>query len=362
METRVYRIKSADDERLVEVAKIIRDGGLVAIPTETVYGIAANRDDAAAVARLDEVKGRPPDKRYTVHIASRNAVWSYLSDMPPLARYLTRKHWPGPLTLVLDTPDGSTIGLRMPDHEIARRIIDLARVPVIAPSANPSGKKPARNLKEVLAYFDGRIDAVVDSGPARLGIASTVLRVKCWRRWRIMRKGSLNEEALTDRQILIILLVCTGNMCRSPMAEAFFKMAIAESLSIEVRDLEENGIFVLSAGSDASPGAPASSNAQRILMEHGFDLSAHRSRHLEPFMVEDADIVYAMTNYHIETIRHRVPKKHLSKVKLLHPDTIQDPIGQPLEVYREVAEKIKEGVNMRLEEVLSKVPAEESKR
>lgn len=362
MKTKVFKITDDDGAQLEKVAAIIRSGGIVAIPTETVYGLAVNRDNPAAVARLDEVKNRPPDKRYTVHIASKNAVWSYVADIPPLARFLMRRYWPGPLTLVLDSHTGSTVGLRLPDHKIACRIIDLSRVPVLAPSANPSGKKPARNADEVLNYFDGKIDAVVDGGPAKYGSASTVVRVKCWRRWRIMRKGVLPPDAVDDRQIFILLIVCTGNMCRSPMAEAFFKMAIAESLSMRVRDLEDAGIFVLSAGTDASSGAPASANAQAVLMEHGFDLSAHRSKHLETFMLEDADIVYCMTNYHIETTYHRVSKKHHHKIHLLHPHTIQDPIGQPLDVYREVAEKIREGVKLHLDEVLSRLPTERSKK
>jgi len=158
MKTRVFRVEDAADRQLEEAAAIIRGGGIVAIPTETVYGLAANRDNPHAVERLDEVKNRPPDKRYTVHIASKDAVWSYLAEMPPLARFFARRYWPGPMTLVLDTPSGTTMGLRLPDHAVARRIIDLARVPVVAPSANPSGKKPARNAEEVLAYFDGKID------------------------------------------------------------------------------------------------------------------------------------------------------------------------------------------------------------
>ena len=146
MITKFY--EKCDEAELLEVAQILKDGGLVAIPTETVYGLAANAYNGDAVSRVFEAKGRPTDNPMIVHISSVEEIYPLVTDFPEKARRLAEAFWPGPLTMILPkselvprqvAPKLETVAVRMPSHPIARRIIELAGVPLAAPSANTSG-------------------------------------------------------------------------------------------------------------------------------------------------------------------------------------------------------------------------------
>jgi len=165
-------------------AQLLLEGGLVAFPTETVYGLGANALNPDAVARIFRAKGRPSDNPLIVHIADMEQVYELSGDIPVHARRAMEAFWPGPLTVVLhkkrEVPDIVTAGLdtvaiRMPDHPVALELIRLAGVPVAAPSANTSGKPSPTTAGHVLEDMDGRIDMVVDGGACRVGLESTVL-------------------------------------------------------------------------------------------------------------------------------------------------------------------------------------------
>ncbi|KJS17164.1 MAG: tRNA threonylcarbamoyladenosine biosynthesis protein [Peptococcaceae bacterium BRH_c4b] len=173
-----------DPEIIRETGAIIRRGGLVAFPTETVYGLGASALDDGAVADIFRAKGRPQDNPLIVHLADLDRVWGLVVDVPPAALALMEKFWPGPLTVILK--DGGvvaprvragldTVALRMPDHPVALALIRAAGVPVAAPSANLSGRPSPTTAEHVKADLDGRIDALLDGGPAGLGVESTVL-------------------------------------------------------------------------------------------------------------------------------------------------------------------------------------------
>jgi L-threonylcarbamoyladenylate synthase len=188
-------------------AAILRAGGLVAIPTETVYGLAVRADDAAAVARLFAAKGRPSDNPLIVHVADIADVLLVARELTPLARRLLERHAPGPLTVVLpardDLPRAVTAGLdtvavRIPDHPVALALLAAAGVPLAAPSANRSGRPSPTRAEHVLADLDGRIDAVVDAGPARVGLESTVVDAR-GASPVVLREGGIGrEELLSD--------------------------------------------------------------------------------------------------------------------------------------------------------------------
>ena len=186
--------------------EIIRAGGLVAVPTETVYGLAANGMNADAVERLYEVKGRPAVKPLSLMVSSAEELEQYANFVPQAARVLAQRFWPGPLTLVLPAKEeippivragGSTIGLRCPDHPLTLQALREAGVPFAAPSANPSGEPSPKTAEEVLAYFQGKIDGVIDGGPCTLGKESTILDLSC-KPYRILRVGALSPAAVAD--------------------------------------------------------------------------------------------------------------------------------------------------------------------
>ena len=185
-------------------ADIIKSGGLVAIPTETVYGLGANGLDEDAVAKIFEAKGRPQDNPLILHISGPEQIELFCHHIPQKAYDLAEAFWPGPLTIVLPakecvpkrTTGGlSTVAVRCPDHDAAREIIRLSGVPIAAPSANISGKPSTTTAAHVLHDHDGKIAAVVDGGPSRVGVESTIVDLTDHRP-RLLRPGGIGPEEL----------------------------------------------------------------------------------------------------------------------------------------------------------------------
>ena len=184
----------------------MKDGELVAIPTETVYGLAADALNGEAVANIFKAKGRPMDNPLIVHIADLSQVDDLVAFVPPVLEDLAKAFWPGPLTVILEKSDLipdevsaglDTVAIRMPSHPDARAIIKAAGTPLAAPSANTSGMPSPTTAAHVLHDMDGKIAAVVDGGPCEVGVESTVLTL-CTRVPRILRPGRVTPEDLFD--------------------------------------------------------------------------------------------------------------------------------------------------------------------
>jgi L-threonylcarbamoyladenylate synthase len=195
-----------DFRMLAEAAAVLGQGGLVAFPTETVYGLGANGLDPRAVLRIFAAKGRPADNPLILHIAEPHEVNKLACRVPANAAALMAKYWPGPLTVVLArtrvVPDAvtgglDTVAIRLPDSKVARALIRLAGVPVAAPSANTSGRPSPTTAQDVLADLNGRIEVVVDAGPCGIGVESTV--VDCTTPVpTLLRPGGITLEMLMD--------------------------------------------------------------------------------------------------------------------------------------------------------------------
>lgn len=188
MNTKIINLQLLDQSEMdavyEEAAGIIRDGGLVAFPTETVYGLGANALDEQASAKIYAAKGRPSDNPLIAHISREQQLDEIAAYIPEAARILMKHYWPGPLTMIFRkkdiVPRGTTGGLntvavRMPDHPVARRLIDAAGVPIAAPSANISGKPSPTTAERTAEDMDGKIEMILDGGPCRIGIESTIV-------------------------------------------------------------------------------------------------------------------------------------------------------------------------------------------
>jgi L-threonylcarbamoyladenylate synthase len=184
--TPVIRVDAgrADQKAIDQAARVLRGGGLVVFPTETVYGLGANALDPAAVARVFQAKGRPPNNPLIVHVTGADDHGRVASHWPKTANLLAEKFWPGPLTLVLTkhpelpaivTAHGPTVAMRAPAHPVAQQLLHAAGIPIAAPSANRSGELSPTAADHVVASLNGRVDLILDAGPTAVGIESTVI-------------------------------------------------------------------------------------------------------------------------------------------------------------------------------------------
>ncbi len=197
---------TATESAIKTCAEIIKRGGLVGMPTETVYGLAANALNGKAVADIFKAKGRPQDNPLIVHISRIDELYPLVSEVPETALRLAKAFWPGPLTIILPKsdiiPDEVTAGLntvavRMPSHPVARRLIELCGVPLAAPSANSSGLPSPTTAEHVIRDMDGKIDAILNGGACDVGVESTVISL-AGKKPRVLRPGGISPEELSS--------------------------------------------------------------------------------------------------------------------------------------------------------------------
>ncbi len=361
--------RSIDRGRIAEAAACLRDGGLVIFPTETVYGVAANALNHEALERLKNVKERHPDKPFTVHVGAPSDARKYVERLSPLAERLIRKTWPGPLTVVLPAGDPTRapviqesspehvpslyfkgdIGIRCPEPAITCALLTEAGVPVVASSANPAGRPPPGDADQAMAMLGGKVDFVIDGGPARYGQASTVVRIED-NAYSVLREGILEKRTLDRLARVHVMIVCAGNTCRSPMAEAIARRLLAERVGCDENELAERGYEVSSAGIAAADGMAASPSAVEVMRERGLNLDMHRSTGLTRARAERADVLFAVTTGILNDMIALAPSIR-DKCRLLDERDLEDPIGGDRQAYARCADRIEGALKRHMQEI-----------
>ncbi len=347
------------------LARELRRGAVVGFPTENAYVAAAFGLHDEAVERLGELIGERPLELAVPGLA---AARDWLPELGPAGQRLARRFWPGPLTLASgEGVDQGLAGrlpqttraavhrdglvhLRYPGHEAFRESMSFLSGPVLfAPVL--SGEGEALQPRQALESAGEHLDVLIDDGPCRYRQPATAVEVR-GESWTIRRPGLVSEELIREQLACLIVFVCTGNTCRSPLAEALCKKRLAERLGCGIEELPARGYRVLSAGMAAHAGVPAADEAREVAQTLGADLSQHTSRPLTAELAAQADYLLAMTGGHLRALAGHFGRGP-ARLRLLSPqgDDVADPIGQTREVYEACARQLGAYIDALVEEL-----------
>jgi len=370
---KILDLQTAEDSRDIvhRSVQALVEGQLVGLPTETSYAIAAHALCQPAVERLVAIakgsrelaadEGREMGEvsksgAFSLSIRSREAAIDYLGEDSSTARRLMHRCWPGPLTIQVECCDPlsavsqlpenvrkqlfcqqSRINFRVVDHDVLNQIHRYLSAPLVLFShSNCNHGEVVATAATLADRYRHDLPLLLDDGPTRYGGRTTVVCVS-GNRWEILREGVIERAAMNQFVKPVIALVCTGNTCRSPMAETLMREQLRKRTGCE------DAVRVLSAGVAASAGSGASPHAVAVMGKRGLDLTGHSSRPLDESVMNVADLVLTMTRGHRAAILAAWPEMH-DRIFTLRRDggDISDPVGMDLEVYQTCADQIEE--------------------
>jgi len=356
----VIDLRRTEDARDVvhRAVQALAEGCCVAFPTETEYVVAASgRRDDAAKRLASIVVPRPGEPLLSLALKSADEAIDWAPRISPMGRRLARRCWPGPVSMLVPDnhpeslvhrlPEASRAGvvgdgrlrLRVPGHQLLADCMRMLPGPVML--AEPeSGGSLAVTAADVVSWAGSVVSLIIDDGRTQYAQPPSTIELSD-RGFRMVRPGVVGEEALRRLSSLMVLFVCTGNTCRSPMAEALFRIMAAERLGCEPEEIERHGVVVASAGLAAWGGGPASTGAVEAMREMGGNLGGHESQPLTESLVAQADIILTMTAAHRAAILAQFPEAG-GRLAMLSPDRrdVIDPVGGSIDTYRSCARQI----------------------
>ena len=343
-------LQTADDSRDIvhRTVQALVEGKVVGIPTDTTYVLAAHSLREAAV---NELVGYG---HIEVSFRSRESACDFLAPASETTRRLMRRCWPGPLSIIAPCNgtfsatrqlpksveqqilvDATRACFRVADYDILQQIHRFLSAPILmAPLRDPDTDQPLTTADKITESISERLPLLLDDGPTRYGGETTIVAVS-GNQWKVVREGVIEHAAMNQFVKPVIAIVCTGNTCRSPMAETLLREQLRKRIG------SEDAVRVLSAGVAAGAGMGASPQAVEVMGNRGLDLTGHSSRPLDDAVMNVADLILTMTRGHQAAILAAWPDMH-DRVFTLRRDggDITDPVGLPVDVYESCAEQI----------------------